>query len=380
MSTELSEQMAILMDRQMAILKEYMDKRFAEMNENLGKTNDNLQQRMTDIAERLESRITDNETAVKKVNEDREKDKSTIESDIKGYQKQIHDTISENNKKLETALTEKINEFMESQEVLNESHQQYCDKMESLDREVKDYKSCIGVQIKNCEKMISDALEQMKELKRPIRNVSDAQCSVLKDLEEIKDEEIPQESFEHIRMVGRGSYSEANVTKTRKRPPDKIVDYLEDNVSDQDYYFSDDNNYDDPLDRKKAAERRQSILPVRANGAGDGGGGDDSSDDEPRRPRTNRDSLGIKGSARILRRGLNDNLMTVEIVKRADFPKVVLDNHKSISSLVKFYSEWEQIRLSHPHHTMGVMIFTTDEVRIAIRSLARELGFRESSE
>lgn len=301
MSTELSEQMAILMDRQMAILKEYMDKRFAEMNENLGKTNDNLQQRMTDIVERLESRITDNEAAVKKVNEDREKDKSTIESDIKGYQKQIHDTISENNKKLETALTEKINEFMESQEVFNETHQQYCDKMESLDREVKDYKSCIGVQIKNCEKMISDALEQMKELKRPIRNVSDAQCSVLKDLEEIKDEEIPQESLEHSRLVGRGSYSEANVTKTRKRPPDKMVDYVDDDASGQGYYLSDNEKYESTLEHQETATCCQAILPVRSHGAEEGNRDKCESYGEPKSARIVRNVYGIRAKGRLKR-------------------------------------------------------------------------------
>ena len=97
------------------------------------------------------------------------------------------------------------------------------------------------------------------------------------------------------------------------------------------------------MDRKRAAERRQSILPVRAGNGGAGGDDfDDDSEDDPIRRGVGQRLSGRSASALFGRAALDDKVMTLELVKRADFPQLKLDNHKSISSLVEFYTEWEQ--------------------------------------
>lgn len=317
--------------------------------------------------EKLEGLISGNESNIRKETEAREKLKSEVTS------------IDQHIENVKTDLSEKLTE-------LNDKFEQYhsdnIKKLNGLETAQKEFVTTeFGEHTSKLQNFIDRTEARIVTLEEHKSPTDDIVLKTAKDLlvgtpspisvhveeDDVKDSFVAHNSFEHV-VSGNN--------KSRKRPLNKDSEELDEYQSDNEFYYKDIKDCEDPVEIKRAYERRRSIFPVRGGSGYNGGGGDDDDpDDVPNNRERNNGGSGRQSNGGLGRNVLNANVLTVELVKRADFPNLVLDNHKSISALVKFYTEWEQIRLTHPNHTMSIMLFATPEVRVAIRSLARKLGF-----
>jgi uncharacterized coiled-coil protein SlyX len=163
---------------------------------------------------------------------------------------------------------------------------------------------------------------------------------------------------------GRGSYNADNVERRSKRSIER-----EEMHSDDEYFYQDLDREDDIANRRTNYEHRRSVLPNSGDPDGDPS---DSSSDSGRPARNPKRSMRAHGYSKMSPD--NQTVMAIEVLKRDDYPTLILSTHKSIRALVSFYTEWNTIRRTHPHHRLRITEFFTKEVRSAVRLTAIELG------